>query len=68
MEAADGLSIASLNEVRYFVALRLRDGAMPGGADLREFMGTLRRAEEARRDRAWARGRVGFAANGQGPH
>ena len=62
VEATRGLSIASLNEVRHFVALRLRDGALPDGADLCEFVGTLRRAEEARRSRAWARGRVGFTA------
>lgn len=60
--ATDGLSIAACNEVRYFVALRLRDGTLPAAHELEEFVAGLRRAEEARRDRAWARGRLGFAA------
>lgn len=60
--STEGLSIASLNEVRHFVAMHLREGEAPSDSSLRDFVGTLRRAEEARRDRGWARGRVGFQA------
>ena len=38
VEATDGLSIASCNEVRHFVALRLRDGTLPEVRDLEEFV------------------------------
>ena len=37
-------------------------GAPPAGADLRGVVGRLRRAEEGRRNGAWARGRMGFTA------
>lgn len=59
VKATDGLSIASLHEVRQFAAMAPRDGALPAAAALRDFVASLRRTEQARRSREWARGRVG---------
>lgn len=62
--ATNGLSFAALNEIRYWAAMRLRDGQPLVGDALEEYVVALRRAEGARRDRFWARGRLGFAAAG----
>ena len=64
VDATNGLSFAALNEIRYWAAMRLRDGLPLAGEALGEYVTALRRAEGARRDRNWARGRTGFGAAG----
>ena len=62
--ATSGLSVAALNEVHHYAAMQVRDAGLPTPADLRDYIGTLRRVEASRRDPHWARGgAMGFGAD-----
>jgi|GEM_PF-5437058 len=61
-EATAGLSIASLNEVHYAAAMRLREGGPLDREAIAAFAAELRRVETAKTTRNWGSGRVGFRA------
>lgn len=61
-EATEGLSLASLNEVHYAAAMRLREGLGVEGEALASVAASLRRVETAKVTRSWGRGPVGFKA------
>ena len=61
--ASAGLSLASLNEVHYGAAMRLRDGRPLDEGAVADIAAELRRVETAKFRRSWGRERLGFRAD-----